>query len=321
MLKGVFFSLLTLLLHLAVSPSNGLNVLEINELDNSNRQKTDYVARIDYLRLQQHWIDSLVKDMTLEEKIGQLFITYTHIGQNEIDVENLVKEQHIGGIVFSKGSPTTQLSQTNRYQTACNIPLLIGINSEFGLSAGLDSVSSLPNVLTAKAIQNEELIRQTGYEVGRQCKRLGVHFSLGMTDSLTNSSLLLAYTKGLAEKGVIHFVKNYKEKHASIIGISMENNVFKKGIAQVYGQDEILVAFEKQDLIITNQVVKNIAKIKEAIEEGKISKQDIDKKIQNALRAKFATLSFGYKSLSTTNVVKDLNTPEAIRTSNYTFKK
>lgn len=310
MLKGVFFTLFTLLLHLVVSPSNGLNVLEINELEGSNKQKTEYVTRLDYLRLQQQWIDSLIEGMTLNEKIGQLFIIHTNTLQNEADIAQLIREQHIGGIVFAKGSPTAQLAQTNHYQAMSRIPLLIGINSEFGLATGLDSLISLPNVLTAKAIQNEELIRQTGYEVGRQCKRLGIHFSLGMTDSLVNSPLLLAYGKGLAEKGVIHFAKNYKEKQASIIGISMENNVFKKGVAQLYENNELLIAFEKQDLIISNQVVEDITKIKKAIEEGKISKEDIDKKIQNALRAKFATVSAGYKSLSTANVLKDLNTPE-----------
>lgn len=310
MLKGVFFSLLTLLLHLVVSPSNGLNVLEIKVLENSNEQKTEYAARIDYLRLQQRWIDSLASSMTLEEKIGQLFI-YQPIGQTQERVEQIIREQFVGGILFSQNSPTQQILQTNSYQIASRIPLLIGINSEFGLASGLDSVLRLPEVLTAKAIQNEALIKQTGFEIGRQCKRLGIHFSLGVTDSAVTHPFIAAYTSGLAEKGIIHLVKKYEEKNPSLIGISIENNVFKKGTAQMYAQDDILQAFEKQDLIITHQITEHIATVQKAIAEGKISKEEIDKKLQNALRAKFATVATGYKSISTENLLKDLNTPEA----------
>ncbi len=312
MLKGVFFSLLTLLLHLVVSPTNGLNVLEIRELANKNeQQKTEYVSRLDYLRQQQRWIDSLMTNMTTAQRIGQLFIASTSLAQNNGTIENLIQENHLGGIVFFKGKPSQQLAQVNHYQQLSAIPLLIGINSEFGLAGGLDSVSSFPNLLTIKAIQNEELIRQTGYEVGRQCKRLGIHFNLGIADSMANQPFITAYAKGMSEKNVIHFTKTYEGQKTSLIGISIENNVFKKGTATNYAENDILKAFESQDLIITDQVSSHIAQVKKAVEEGQISQEALDKKLQRALRAKFATGLFGYKPLPAENLLQELNTPEA----------
>jgi CubicO group peptidase (beta-lactamase class C family)/beta-glucosidase-like glycosyl hydrolase len=312
MLKGVFFSLLTLLLHLVVSPTNGLNVLEIRELEKKNEhQKTEYVSRLDYLRLQQRWIDSLMSQMTSAQKIGQLFIASTSSGYSESEIETLVREKHIGGVAFSKGKPSQKVLQINQYQKLSVIPLLIGINSEFGLADALDSVISFPNILTIKAIQNEALIRQTGYEVGRQCKRLGIHFNLGITDTIANQPFITAFAKGMSEKNVIHFTKIFEGKRTSLIGISIENNVFKKGTAQNYTENDIFKVFESQDLIITDQIEKHIAQIKKAVENGDISQEDLDKKLERVLRAKFATGLFAPHLIATDNLIKELNTPEA----------
>ncbi len=49
------------------------------------------------------WADSLLLTMTLEEKIGQLFMipAYSNLDNaHEKSIENLIKNYHVGGILF-----------------------------------------------------------------------------------------------------------------------------------------------------------------------------------------------------------------------------
>jgi CubicO group peptidase (beta-lactamase class C family)/beta-glucosidase-like glycosyl hydrolase len=311
MFKGVFFNLLVLLLLLIVSPSNGLNVLEIRELKEKNEdpKKTYYY---DYLHRQQRWIDSLVRDMSLDEKIGQLFIAFTQSQQNQAEIEELIKIHHIGGIVLFKDSPSKQVNTINLYQSLSRIPLLIGADSEIGLSNVVDSVPTFPQLLTTRAIQNEQLITQTGIEIARQYRRLGIHFNLGLQDSLINNSFTDWYAKGMFDKGVLHVLKNFENKEENpLIGISLLNHQVKQGIAHQYAATDLVQLFENHDLIITKNIDESIAEIKKAVAEGKISERQIENKLYNALKAKFATGLFAPKSVNPQNIIKDLYTAEA----------
>ena len=82
------------------------------------------------------WADSLLLTMTLEEKIGQLFMIPAYSNSDnahEKSIENLIKNYHVGGILFFQGSPHKQISLTNNSQTS-KIPLLIAMDAECGLA-------------------------------------------------------------------------------------------------------------------------------------------------------------------------------------------
>lgn len=308
MLRSVSFSLLVLLLHLVVSPSNGLNVLEIIELKEkkNNPLRVNY---LDYIQKQQQWIDSLVNGMTLEEKIGQLFVASVHANQKE--VEQLIQKYHLGGVLLTKNSPSKQLQAINIYQEQSRIPLLIGVSSSLGLAEAIDSVLTFPKLLTVKAIQNEELITQTGFEVGRQCRRLGIHFNLGLRNTQPDASFTNWYAKGMSERGVLHILQNYENaEEDNPIGISFLNHAIKQGVAQKYEKVDILEIFENHDIIITRNVIESIEQIRKAVAEGKISERQIENKLHNALKAKFATGLFANKATKLENLVKELNTAE-----------
>lgn len=70
-------------------------------------QTEDPLTRLDSYG-QETWVDSIFKAMTLDEKIGQLFMLPAYSNrdtQHQIDVENLIKKYHIGGLVFFQGHP------------------------------------------------------------------------------------------------------------------------------------------------------------------------------------------------------------------------
>ena len=81
---------------------------------------------------QTRWVDSIYKTMSLEQKIGQLFMVQafsSHTAKQQKPIKELVKKYHIGGIIFSKGSPVAQAKLTNEFQEAAQVPLMIAMDA------------------------------------------------------------------------------------------------------------------------------------------------------------------------------------------------
>lgn len=153
---------LTLLLLMAASTAMG--------------QKT-----VDKVR-QTQWVDSVYNTLTLEQRIGQLFMVAAYSNKNEAhtqSLEKLVTEQHIGGLIFFQGGPVRQANMTNRLQSMSTLPMLIGIDGEWGLSMRLDSTYKFPYNMTLGAVQNMDLIEELGVAMAKQAKRLGLQFNFG----------------------------------------------------------------------------------------------------------------------------------------------
>ena len=126
------------------------------------------------------WADSLLQKMPIEQKLGQLFMVaaYSNRGpEHKKAIEKLVKDEHIGGLIFMQGGPVRQAHLNNHYQKLSNIPLLIGMDAEWDLAMRLDSTFKFPWAMSVGAVQDSALIYQMGVKMGEHCKRLGVHIS------------------------------------------------------------------------------------------------------------------------------------------------
>jgi len=186
-----------------------------------------------FLQKETPWADSLVKTLTLDEKIGQLFMVaaWSDPKHNDYDpkgVELLIDKYHIGGLIFMQGSPVRQAQLTNRFQNKSGIPLLIAMDAEWGLGMRLDSTISFPRGMTLGAMGDENLVYEFGFELGRQCKRLGVHVNFAPVVDVNNNpqnpvisnrafgedkELVtqrgLLYMQGLQNSGVIAVAKHF----------------------------------------------------------------------------------------------------------------
>lgn len=180
---------------------------------------------------QQQWVDSLYNNMSLEEKIGQLYMVQVFSSQSEqekTNVVNLIRDNKIGGLIYSKGGPVRQAKLNNELQAAAKIPLLIGMDAEWGLSMRLDSTYAFPWNMTLGAVKNNQLIEQTGRQLGEHCKRIGVHFNFApVVDINTNpnnpiignrsfgedrdnvTDKALAFMKGMQSTGVLANAKHF----------------------------------------------------------------------------------------------------------------
>ena len=73
---------------------------------------------------QQSWVDSLYTQMTLDQKIGQLFMVMAYPDGNnskKMATSHQIQKQHIGGVYFQK----------ERLNNSSLIPVTIKINPQF----------------------------------------------------------------------------------------------------------------------------------------------------------------------------------------------
>ncbi len=184
-----------------------------------------------FIEEKSKWVDSLMKKMTPDERIGQLFMIAAFSNKDSkhiAEITNMIKLNKIGGLIFMQGGPVRQATLTNKYQKLSKIPLLIGMDAEWGLSMRLDSCVIFPREMTMGAMQNDSLIYEMGTDMARQCKRLGVQVSFSPVADVNNNpanpvigtrsfgenKYLVAnkaamYMKGLQDNGVLACGKHF----------------------------------------------------------------------------------------------------------------
>ena len=140
--------------------------------------------------IEKKWVDSCYNSMSFDEHVGQLFMVSAYSNKDSVHIktiDKLIQENKIGGLIFFQGGPVRQAKLTNHFQSLSKVPMLIGIDAEWGLSMRLDSTYRYPWNMTLGAIQDKNLIERMGVQMGEQNKRIGVHFNFApVVDINTN---------------------------------------------------------------------------------------------------------------------------------------
>jgi beta-N-acetylhexosaminidase len=159
-------------------------------------------------KAQRGWIQSKIQHMTVEEKVGQLFMIHVYgktaadpnYEQKNIDMkrgaknfEEAIQKYHIGGIIYFNwsaniGSPTADLAQVNALSNGIQkvameqrmpIPLLIATDQEGGIVARLnDPATIFPGNMALGATRSEEYAEKMGSILGSELRNLGINFDL-----------------------------------------------------------------------------------------------------------------------------------------------
>ena len=128
----------------------------------------------------QIWVDSTYHSLSLDQKIGQLFMpmVFSQGDQNHYQqISKDLKKYHLGGIIFSKGTIEEQARLTNLFQSQSTVPLLIAMDAEWGMAMRLQDAKPFPYQMTLGAIQNDSLLYHMGYVMANRQRRLGVHLN------------------------------------------------------------------------------------------------------------------------------------------------
>lgn len=151
---------------------------------------TELTAQSINWRKQNDWVDSVFATLSPDQQIAQLMMVAAWSNKDKVherDIECHVRDLGIGGLIFFKGTPTKQAVLTNQYQKLAKVPLLIGIDGEWGLSMRLDSTPIFPRQMVFGAANKIDLTKQFGVLVGKQCKRMGIHFNFAPDVDVNNN--------------------------------------------------------------------------------------------------------------------------------------
>lgn len=179
----------------------------------------------------QKYADSVYQQLTLEEKIGQLYIValYNNRGEDHIaQVRKLVETEKVGGLILMQEDPERHIALLNEFQQKVRLPLMVGIDGEWGLYQRFPSAHKFPWAMTLGAIQDNSLIYEMASYIAEDCKRMGIHWNFApVVDVNTNPSNPiignrsfgsdkknviakgLAYSKGLQDYGVLASMKHF----------------------------------------------------------------------------------------------------------------
>jgi beta-N-acetylhexosaminidase len=180
---------------------------------------------------QEIWVNTILNKITIDEKIGQLFMiqAYSNLDEKHEDfITEMITKYHVGNLIFMQGTPEKQAELNNKYQAASKIPLMIGFDGEWGLDMRLQNTYRFPWNMTLGAIQDNTFIEKFGEHLGKHCKRLGIHINFApVVDINTNpdnpiignrsfgeskenvTQKAIAFTKGMQKYGVMANAKHF----------------------------------------------------------------------------------------------------------------
>ena len=143
-----------------------------------------------FLKEDPRWADSIIRKLSLEEKIAQLIMVKAFSNKDDrhvSEVAELVSRYKVGGIIFFQGGPVRQARLTNMFQSLAKVPLFIGIDGEWGLSMRLDSTMVYPKEIMLGALQHDTLIYKMGADIAWQLHRMGIHMNFAPVVDVNNN--------------------------------------------------------------------------------------------------------------------------------------
>ena len=128
-------------------------------------------------------------EMTLEEKVGQLFIVCFKGKQVNDEAKTLIQKIHVGGILYydwANGlhSPEQVLSLSLGLQKLAldnpnPIPLLIAADQEGGIVARLqEGFTSFPGNKALGMTFDPKLAKESAFAIGEELQAVGINFNL-----------------------------------------------------------------------------------------------------------------------------------------------
>jgi beta-glucosidase-like glycosyl hydrolase/CubicO group peptidase (beta-lactamase class C family) len=148
------------------------------------------------------WVESTLRRMTVDEKIGQLIFATYHGSFTSTDsaayhqMMHAVETLHVGGfinitqgsplgIVKSQAYPTAVLN--NQLQAKSKFPLLIGADFERGTAMRLDEGTSFPTAMALAAAREPKDAYTMGKITAQEARAVGVHWIYAPVADVNNN--------------------------------------------------------------------------------------------------------------------------------------
>lgn len=177
------------------------------------------------------WVDNTYKNLSQDEKLGQLFIIalYTNKGEDFIqNVKKVVENEKIGGLILMQDDAAREINLVNEFQTKAKVPLLIGMDAEWGVFQRIATAHKFPWAITLGAIQDKKIVYEMAQKIAEDCKRMGINWDFApVVDVNTNPNNPiignrsfgsnvpnviasgLAYAQGLQDNAILAAIKHF----------------------------------------------------------------------------------------------------------------
>ena len=180
------------------------------------------------------WANKQLRQMTLEEKVGQLIsvgINATFLNQDSDAFKSLrhhVVDNHVGGIILFRGPVYESVVLVNRMQQIARYPLLISADLEAGAGMRFDDTVNLPWNMAVGATDNPEYARRQGFLTAQEARALGVQQVYAPVADVNNNAanpvinvrsygedpaavgrFVAAFVEGMQRGGVIATAKHF----------------------------------------------------------------------------------------------------------------
>ena len=124
-------------------------------------------------------VDSLLRSMTLEQKVGQLLMIPVRASDAASSSEAIARYQP-GAVLIVGGTPGQVKNALAGIQRSSVVPVLGAIHAEWGPGQVLDSAVRSPMPMILAAAHSDSLSFLAGRRVGRQLKEMGLHLNFAV---------------------------------------------------------------------------------------------------------------------------------------------
>jgi beta-glucosidase-like glycosyl hydrolase len=133
-----------------------------------------------FLRISPEWANNKLDSLSLDEKIAQSFMVAVTPNKGEehlLQIDSLVEKYKIGGIIMFQGDRANTTAAISRLQSKAEIPLLVGMDAEWGSAMRLWKEKKYPFQLTMGAADDVESTEIIAKAIGKELRDLGVHIN------------------------------------------------------------------------------------------------------------------------------------------------
>jgi beta-N-acetylhexosaminidase len=150
----------------------------------------------------EKWAEKTVRRMTIEEKVGQLFMIWVRAqflnveSPDYLQLRDTIRKYHIGSLAMTvryespflyRNQPYEAASLLNRLQQDSELPLLIAADFERGVSMRLYGATEFPHAMAFGAAGKKEYAEAFGRITAQESRAIGVHWNF-FPDADVNSN-------------------------------------------------------------------------------------------------------------------------------------
>lgn len=206
------------------------------------------------------WVKDTIENMTLEEKIGQLFINMG-ASRDEKYLKSVLDNYHIAGVRYNPGTSEEVYEQNKILQENSKIPLLIAANTEAGGNGACTDGTYVGNEVKIAATNDKKYAYEMGKISGIEAAAIGCNWSFAPIVDINRNwrnpiistrtwsqdveqtlELSLEYMRGIQESGIAPAAKHFpgdgideRDQHLSFAPNWLSVETWDNTFGRVYG--------------------------------------------------------------------------------------